>query len=125
MGFLAVTRPAGLRLRRAASFQASGMAAQHAGPVAIAVAEMAAAEGRFRAVIKLIVDAAMVRAIWPAGEILQRAMIAEPRRQLLGRLPVDADHGAGSWREIHLARATGRGRHGAGQNDQYKSFHHR
>ena len=63
----------------------SRVAAQHAVPVAIAVAEMAAAEGCRRAEIKLIIDAAMVRAIGPAGEILERAMVAVPRRQLLGR----------------------------------------
>src|SRR5580704_18566681 len=87
----------------------SRVAAQHAVPVAIAVAEMAAAEGRFRAVIKLIVDAAMVRAIGPAGEILQRAMVTKPRRQLLRRLPVDADDEAA--RRVHFAGASGRCRH--------------
>jgi hypothetical protein len=38
----------------------SRVAAQYAVPVAIAVAEVTAAEGRFRAIVKLIVDAAMV-----------------------------------------------------------------
>src|SRR6202030_4817508 len=91
---------------------ASRMAAQHAVPIAIAVAEVAAAEGRFRAVIKLIVDAAMVRAIGPAGEILRRAMVAEPRRQLRGRLPVDADDEAAC--RVRFAGANGRYRQGGG-----------
>jgi len=99
------------------------MAAQHAVPVAIAMAEMATAEGRFRAVIKLIVDAAMVRAIGPPGEILQRAMVAKPRRQLLGRLPVHADDEAAC--RAHVTCASGRCRRGSGQNGECKSFQHR
>src|SRR5580704_16063035 len=101
----------------------SRMSAQHAIPVAIAMAEMAAAEGRFRAIIKLIVDAAMVRAIRPAGEILERAVVAEPRRQLLGRLPVDADDGAAC--RVYVAGASGRCRHGSSQNGKCKNLHHR
>src|SRR6202030_1268082 len=101
----------------------SRVAAQHAIPVAIAVAEVAAAEGRFRAVIKLMIDAAMVRAIGPAGEILRRAMVTEPRRQLLGRLPVDADDEAAC--RVQFAGAGGRCRHGGGQGGEHKNFHHR
>src|SRR5580700_4156385 len=102
---------------------ASRVAAQHAVPVAIAVAEVAAAEGCFRAEIKLIVDAAMVRAIGPAGEILERAMVAVPRRQLLGRLPVDANDEAAC--RAHFAGAGSRYRHGGGQNGKRKNFQHR
>src|SRR5580698_4899894 len=101
----------------------SGMAAQHAVPVAIAVAEMTAAEGRRRAEIKLIVDAAMVRAIGPAGEILERAVVAELRRQLLRRLPVHADEEAAC--RVHFTCASGRGQHDGGQDDKCESFHHR
>src|SRR5580692_8752933 len=86
------------------------MAAQHAVPIAIAVAEMAAAERRRRAEIELIVDAAMVRAIRPVGEVLERAVVAEHRRQLLRCLPI----GVG-----------GRCRSNAGQNGKDNRFHHR
>ena len=55
------------------------MAAQDAAPIAIAMAEMTAAERNFRTVVKLIIDSAMVRAIGPAGEVLIGAMIAERR----------------------------------------------
>src|SRR5580698_1110686 len=99
------------------------MAAQHAVPVAITMAEMAAAERRFRAEIKLIVDAAMVRAVGPVGEIFEGAMIAELRRQLLGRLPVDADDKA-AYRAC-FAGANGRCRHGSGQNGKCKNLQHR
>jgi hypothetical protein len=105
------------------AISASGMAAQHAVPVAIAVAEMAAAKGRFRAIIKLIVDAAMAGAVRPAGKILKRAMVAEPRRQLLGRLPVHADDETAC--RVHFAGASGRCRHGSGQNRKCKNLHHR
>src|SRR5580692_5995828 len=112
------------RLRSAkSSISASRVAAQHAVPIAIAVAEVAAAEGRFRAVIKLIVDAAMIRAIGPAGEILRRAMVTEPRRQLLGRLPVDADDKAAC--RVQFAGACGRCRQGGGQGGEHKNFLHR
>src|ERR1700722_8385758 len=84
---------------------------------------MAAAEGHFGAVVKLIVDAAMVRAVWPAGEIRERTMVAEPRRQLLGGLPVHADDEAAC--RVHFAGAGGRCRHGSGQNGKYENLHHR
>jgi hypothetical protein len=67
------------------------MAAQDAVPIAIATAEMTAAERNFRAVIKLIIDAAMVRAIGAAGKVLVGAMITESRRQLRRVLPIDAN----------------------------------
>ena len=102
---------------------ASRMAAQHAIPVAIAMAEMAAAERRFRAVIKLIVDAAVVRAVGPAGEILQRAVVAKPRRQLLRGLPVHADDEAAC--RAHFAGASGRRRRGTGYYGKCKGFYHR
>jgi hypothetical protein len=67
------------------------MAAQNAAPIAIAMAEMTAAERNFRAVVKLIIDATMVRAIGAGGKVLVGAMITESRRQLRRVLPIDAN----------------------------------
>src|SRR5580700_9207311 len=102
---------------------ASRVAAQHAVPVAIAVAEVAAAEGRFRAVVKLIVDTAMVRAIGPAGEILQCAMVTEPRRQLLRPLPVHADDEAAC--RIRFTGASHRCQNGGSEDGKCKGLQHR
>ena len=69
------------------------MAAQQAAPVAIAAAEMAAAERGLRAVIELILAAAMVGTVRPSGEIFVAAMVAKARWQLPQILPVDGnDH---------------------------------
>jgi hypothetical protein len=97
----------------------SRMTAQYAIPIAIAVAEMAAAERRRRTVIKLIVDAAMIRAIGPAGEILERAMIAKARRQLLRALPIDEKDGAVRGGKVHFARQTGGRRRNKAHNSKY------
>ena len=87
------------------------MAAQQAAPVAIAAAEMAAAERGLRAVIELIVAAAMIGAKRPRREIFVSAMIAKARRQLPRILPIDAnDHvpsGAGSASARYPVRARG------------------
>src|SRR5580704_7664869 len=101
----------------------SGMTAQYAVPVAIAVAEVTAAEGRFRAIVKLIVDAAMVRAIGPAGEILQRAVVTEPWRQLLRPLPVHADDEAAC--RICFTGASDRCQNGGSEDGKCKSLQHR
>jgi len=66
-------------------------AAQQSIPVAIAVPDMAAAERGGRAVIKLVVDAAMVGAVRPPSPALVGAMVAEWRRQRRRRLPVGSD----------------------------------
>src|SRR5580704_17795664 len=66
----------------------SRMAAQQAVEIAIAMAEMAAPERAFRAVVELIIDAAMVRAVRTPGKVLEAAMIAKPRRQEIRSLPV-------------------------------------
>src|SRR5258708_7959921 len=50
-------------LEDAADLFASGMAAQYAAPIAVATTEVAAAERCRRAVIKLVVGAAMIGAI--------------------------------------------------------------
>ena len=105
------------------AISASRVAAQHAVPVAIAVAEVAAAEGRFRAVIKLIVDAAMVRAIGPAGEIL-RPCNGYGTAAAVARAPASR-----RGRQVRLPRSIrrrrGRCRHGGGQGGEHKNFHHR
>ena len=64
-------------------------------PIAVAVTQMTAAERGLRAIKELIVDPAMIGAIWPAGEILPRAVIAKSWRQLIRRLPIDAGQYAG------------------------------
>ena len=74
------------------------MAAQQAVPVAVAAAEMTAAERGFRAVIKLIVAAAMIGAIWTRGKVFVPAMIAKTRRQLLRILLIGVDDHVGGVR---------------------------
>src|SRR5215469_15537357 len=54
---------------------------------------MAAAERDFRAVIKLIIAAAMIGTKKPRGETFVSAVIAEAWRQLPGILPIGADDG--------------------------------
>ena len=61
-------------------------------PVTVAAAEMAATERGFRAVIELIIAAAMIGAKRARGEIFVSAMIAKARRQLPGILPIDAKY---------------------------------
>src|SRR5260370_28578268 len=72
------------------------MTAQQAAPIAVAAAEMTAAERSFRAVIKLIVAAAMIGAIWTRGKVFVPAMIAKTRRQLLRILPIGAHNNVGN-----------------------------
>src|ERR1700685_4010673 len=66
------------------------MAAQQAGPVAIAEADPAAAERMGRTGVDLIVEPAVVRAIGPAALDIVGAVIAQSWRQLLRRLPINA-----------------------------------
>jgi hypothetical protein len=67
------------------------MAAQDAAPIAVATAEMTAGERNFRAVVKLIIDAAMVRGVGAASKVLVGAMITESPPQLRRELPIDAN----------------------------------
>jgi hypothetical protein len=96
--------PAGLSGGKSAAHGqvTSGMAAQQSIPVAIAVAETAAAERASRAVIELIVAAAMVGAIGPAGKVLERAMVAKARRQLGGLLPIGTNERSARGRTIEI-----------------------
>src|ERR1700733_3782321 len=100
------------------------MAAQLAAEIAIAVAEMAAAERAFRAVIELIISAAMVRAIRTPGEILDRAMVPKSRRQKARFLPIHAKSDAvrRHWAELARTRP-GRPRN-AGEKDERDGFAH-
>src|ERR1700677_4699852 len=106
------------------------MAAYQAVDVAITVSKMAAAEGRFRTVIELVVDTAMVRTIRTARKILVGAMITESGRQGLRYLPIHADREATRRRNLRCARKTGRVPPDAGEKNecqgfQYESvFHH-
>jgi hypothetical protein len=72
----------------------SRMAAQQAGPIAVARPDPTAAERSVRAVIELIVEAAMVRAVGAAAVAVVVAMVAEPPRQGLRALPVHRDNEA-------------------------------
>ncbi len=92
----------------AAASWRSRMAAQQTAEIAVAVAEMAAAEGRFGAVIELIIDAAMVRAIGTPGKVLNGAMIAEPRQQEARFLPVHADGKSACRQGVEAAGGAGR-----------------
>jgi len=65
------------------------MAAQEAGPIAIAKAYSAAAERMARTGVDLIVEPAVVRAIGPTALDIVGAMVAQSWRQLLRRLPID------------------------------------
>ena len=65
------------------------MTTHHAAKVAIAVANVATTEGYLRTKMQLVVDAAVVRAIGAAAEIVERAMVAESPRQITGLLPID------------------------------------
>jgi len=94
----------------------SRAAAQSAVKIAIAAAETAAAKGNFRAKEELIIAAAMVRAIRPAAEILETAMIAKSRRQEIGVLPVRANDKIGR-RRAQLGRGR-RARRRGGQTQQ-------
>jgi hypothetical protein len=66
----------------------SRSAAQQSPPVAIAVANAAAAERLVRAIIELVVKPAMVGAIRTASQHIDRAMIAKPRSQRQWSLPI-------------------------------------
>lgn len=90
------------------------MTAQQAVEAAVTMAEMTAAERRSRAEVELIIAAAMIRAIWTAGEILGAAMIAELARQLQRSLPIEADG----------RRGTRRGQSKARQKRRDQGFHH-
>ena len=57
------------------------MTAQLPSPVAIAETDTATAKRLLGAIIELIVEAAMVGAIRPATDGIDRTMIAKPRRQ--------------------------------------------
>ena len=72
----------------------SRMAAQKAGPIAVARPDPTAAERRVRAVVELVVEAAMVRAVGTAAVAVGAAMVAEPPRQGLRALPVHRDNEA-------------------------------
>ena len=64
------------------------IAAKQAVPIAIAAAEMTAAEREFGAIVKLIIAAAMIGTIRPRGEIFVSAVIAKAQRQLPRILPI-------------------------------------
>ncbi len=66
---------------------------------------MTAAERDFRAVIKLIIAAAMIGTIRTRGEIFIGAVIPKPRRQLPRILPIDVND--------HFALDAAGGRHPA------------
>ena len=97
------------------------MTAQQTVETAIAVAEMTAAERAFRTEVELIIAAAMIRAVRPAGEILDAAMIAELPGQVLRSLPIDANNGA-CRRGIHRPRRAGRGEHETSQSQTNRSY---
>src|SRR5262249_11780822 len=67
------------------------MTTQQPGPVAIAAAEMATAEGALGEVIELIVVAAMIGTKWSRCKIFVSAVIAKARRQLPRILPIDSN----------------------------------
>jgi hypothetical protein len=69
----------------------SWMATQYPSPVAIAKADAATAKRLLIAIVELILDAAMVGAIWAAAEPIDCAMIAKPRRQCQRTLPICVD----------------------------------
>jgi hypothetical protein len=60
-------------------------------PIAVAEADAAAAKGSGRAIVELIVDAAMVGAIRAAAEKIDHAMIVKTRRQRQRALPIRFD----------------------------------
>src|SRR5579883_469499 len=91
------------------------MTAQKAVPVAIAVADMTAAEGFRRAVIELEIGAAMVGAIDAAAQAIHAAMVAVARRQLLGSLPVGAEKRGRQRRIVQLSGARRRSPDQAGR----------
>ena len=116
-------RPIPLRSGGKAVPNRSRTAAQQTAEVAVAAAQATAAERRHRAERELIIAAAMVRTIRPAGKILETAMIAESRRQLLRILPVDPNGGTMRRQRRGRHRQTCRRQCHASQQSQDEGFH--
>ena len=104
------------RMLAGACRRISWMAAQHAIPVAIAEADATTPERFPRAEIKLIVGAAMVRAIRTAAERIGCAVIAKPARQRLRPLPIDLNHRRIRLQHGYLGRGTNSGAESPAKN---------
>jgi hypothetical protein len=101
----------------------SRVATQQSGPVAIAEANAATAEGLTRAVIELVVEPAVVRAISAAAECVGGAMVAEPWRQRLRTLPIHVDERSPRKLIKRLRRRTDESRRNPSEQGESKCFH--
>ena len=71
----------------------SGMTAQLAPPITIAKPDAATAVRLLAAIVKLILEPAMIGAIGTAAESVDGAMIAKPQRQCRRPLPIRRNDG--------------------------------
>jgi hypothetical protein len=99
------------------------VASQQSIPVAIAEPDAATTEGSTRAVIELVVQSAMIRAVEATAERIVGAMVAKSRRQRPRLLPIDLDERGSGRRNNDRSRRTKRNFRKAGEQCKRESFH--